>query len=34
VNRFASKNDDDAGKTGQRNRDLRRNAKGFARFHR
>jgi hypothetical protein len=34
VNGFAPENDNDAGKTSQRDRDLCRNAKSFARFHR
>ena len=33
VNGFAAKNDDHAGETGQRDRDLRGNTKSFARFH-
>jgi hypothetical protein len=32
VDRFASKNDDHAGKTSQRDRDLRGNAKSFSRL--
>jgi hypothetical protein len=34
MNGFLPKDDDYAGKTTQRDRDLRRNAKSFARFHR
>ena len=34
MDRFAPKNDHHAGKTGQRDRDLRRNPKSFARFDR
>ena len=33
MNRFTSKNDHNTGKTRQRDGDLRRNAKSFARFH-
>src|SRR4029450_7778424 len=33
MDRFAPKNDHYAGKTGQRDRNLRGNAKSFARFH-
>ena len=34
MDRLAPKNDHHAGKTGQRDSDLRRNPKSFARFHR
>jgi hypothetical protein len=34
MNRFAPENDNHAGKTSQRDRDLRGNTKSLARFHR